>query len=279
MSARATVRSLAGGAIKRVAAGADVLRRAAGGVTILVYHRVGLGTGGEVDLDPATFDRQLAWLREHRRVLHLDDALDELRGGAPTGGDASREAVVLTFDDGTRDWVEQVLPLLDRHGVPARFYVATDFVERQVPFPGDGAPITWEGLRELASSPLVTIGSHTHRHLLLDRLPRQGVEQELDTSIGLLQDRLGVDPAHFCYPKAVAGSPDAEAAVRARFRSAVLAGTRPNPAGTDPHRLHRSPVQRSDGMRWFERKATGGMRLEDDLRRVANRVRYRGATS
>src|SRR5690606_5472016 len=75
VSARATVRSLAGGAIKRVAAGADVLRRAAGGVTILIYHRVGLGTGGEVDLDPATFDRQLAWLREHRRVLHLDDAL------------------------------------------------------------------------------------------------------------------------------------------------------------------------------------------------------------
>jgi hypothetical protein len=31
-------------------------------------------------------------------------------------------------------------------------------------------------------------------------------------------------------------------------------------------------------MRWFERKVAGGMRLEDDLRRVANRWRYAGVT-
>src|SRR5690606_24689932 len=85
VSTRTTVRSLAGAAIKRVAAGADLLRRTPTGVTILIYHRVGAGTGGEVDLDPATFDRQLAWLREHRRVLHLDDALEELRGAGAAG--------------------------------------------------------------------------------------------------------------------------------------------------------------------------------------------------
>ena len=75
------------------------------------------------------------------------------------------------------------------------------------------------------------------------------------------------------------GSAPAEAAVRARFRTAVLGGTRTNLPGSDLHRLWRSPVQRSDGMRWFRRKVAGGMRLEDDLRRGANRLRYRGATS
>jgi hypothetical protein len=32
-------------------------------------------------------------------------------------------------------------------------------------------------------------------------------------------------------------------------------------------------------MRWFRTKVAGGMRLEDDLRRGLNRVRYRGATT
>ena len=77
----------------------------------------------------------------------------------------------------------------------------------------------------------------------------------------------------------MAGSPAADAAVRRRFRSAVLAGTRPNRPGCDLFRLQRSPVQRSDAMRWFRRKADGGMRLEDDLRRRVNELRYRGATS
>jgi hypothetical protein len=30
-------------------------------------------------------------------------------------------------------------------------------------------------------------------------------------------------------------------------------------------------------MRWFRRKAAGGMTLEDDVRRLVNRRRYRGA--
>ena len=42
-----------------------------------------------------------------------------------------------------------------------------------------------------------------------------------------------------------------EALVRGRFKSAALGGNRPNPYGrTDPHRLARSAVQRSDGMRF-----------------------------
>ena len=70
-----------------------------------------------------------------------------------------------------------------------------------------------------------------------------------------------------------------EALVRDRFRSAALGGNRPNPYGsTDPYRLARSAIQRSDGMRFFEHKAAGGMVLEDGVRRALNRVRYARAT-
>jgi hypothetical protein len=37
-------------------------------------------------------------------------------------------------------------------------------------------------------------------------------------------------------------------------------------------------VQRADGSEFFERKLTGGLRLEDDVRRLVNRVRYIGAS-
>ena len=35
----------------------------------------------------------------------------------------------------------------------------------------------------------------------------------------------------------------------------------------------------SDGTRWFEAKARGGMGFEDTLRRAVNRARYRHATT
>src|SRR5207244_7718315 len=99
-------------------------------------------------------------------------------------------------------------------------------------------------------------------------------------SIGLIGDRLGVECPHFAYPKALLGSPAAEQEVRRRFRTGAIAGTRPNQYGqTDLHRLHRSPIQVSDGLRWFRHKAAGGLRLEDELRRLRNRRRYAGAVT
>src|SRR5690606_14433863 len=105
--------------------------------------------------------------------------------------------VVITFDDGTTDWVDHVLPALERHRVPATFYVATSFVDEQLEFPGDGRPLSWGGLAELASSPLVTVGSHTHRHLLLDRLAADEIDDELDRSVELLGTHLDQPIRHF----------------------------------------------------------------------------------
>jgi hypothetical protein len=115
---------------------------------------------------------------------------------------------------------------------------------------------------------------------LLDRLPVGQVDGELERSIDLIGERLGVRARHFAYPKAVMGSPAADAAVRARFDSAAVAGTQGNRYGaTDPYRLARSPIQVSDGTRWFRRKVAGGLGFEDTLRRALNRRRYAASTT
>lgn len=255
-------------AVKVAAVAADVLRPRGRGIVTLIYHRVGRRSSMEVDLPTAVFDEQMAAVAD--RAITLDAALDALQGPAP----ARADPVVVTFDDGTADIVDVALPVLARHRVPALLYLATDFVERHRPFPLGGEPVSWAALADAVSSGWITIGSHTDTHLVLDHADAATAVGELDRSIKLIEDRLGVTPVHFAYPKAVAPSAAAEAAVRARFRSAALAGTRPNRYGrTDPFRLARTPVQVSDGMRYFHRKLAGGMRTEDDIRRALMRLR------
>ena len=153
-------------------------------------------------------------------------------------------------------------------------------IGRAVEFPDAGVPLSWSALGDAVATGLVDVGSHTHHHALLDRLPKPEIDDELDRSIELIGERLGVRAAHFAYPKAVMGSVAADAAVRARFDSAAIAGTRVNVAGdTDPYRLARSPVQLSDQMRWFRHKVGGGMAFEDTLRRAVNRKRYANTTT
>ena len=267
--------------VKHAAEVADLLHRPPRGVVVLLYHRVGRRSSIEVDLPEALFDEQMAALAESRRAVSLDAALELLTAPGPAASlPPGRDPVVVTFDDGTRDLAEVAAPILARHDIPATLYVATDFVDRQRSFPDDGVPLSWAELRDLAAGGLWQLGSHTHTHALLDRLPAREVDDELDRSIDRIATETGTAPAHFAYPKALAASTGAERAVRRRFRSAALAGTRVNRYGdTDPWRLARSPVQVSDGMRWFDRKASGGMGFEDTLRRVLNRRRYAGATT
>jgi peptidoglycan/xylan/chitin deacetylase (PgdA/CDA1 family) len=280
--------------VKRLSAAADRVLPPPAGVTILIYHRVGGGSDSLVDLEPDVFDRQLAHLAEHHRVLTLDEAVAELTAGLSSGwgsgpgsapgGDAtvvddSRRPVVLTFDDGTDDFCETVVPALVRHGVPATLYAATKFIDEGETFPWGARPTTWSALREALDTGLVTIGSHTHSHWLLDRLDPSVIGEDLDRSIELLGEHLGVMPTHFAYPKALPGSPAAEVAVRRRFRTAALAASRVNqPGATDLHRLWRTPVQRTDDADHFALKAAGGMRLEGELRALAAKLRYRGST-
>jgi hypothetical protein len=263
--------------VKVSAEAVDRFRSPPPGLVVLSYHRVGRREPIENDLPTNLFLTQMDFLAESKPPVTLESGLRRVRAGNPSSTGAG---VTVTFDDGTVDFVDTALPLLVERNVPAVLYVATAFVEEQREFPDAGRPLTWAGLREAQSTGLVTIGSHTHDHALLDRLDAKAAEAQIDRSVGLIQDRLGVDPRHFAYPKFLLGSREAQAIVRAQFSSAALGGTRPNRfAESDPFRLARSPVLASDGMHWFKAKVQGGLALEDSLRRMVNRWRYSGLTS
>ena len=119
---------------------AAACRRA--GVVALIYHRVGQRSPSAVDLSIDVFTAQLDAVAD--RVVDLDTAVASLAGdGVLRHGEP---LVVLTFDDGTADWPDVVLPALVERRLPAVFYVSTDFVERGRPFPDAGRPVTWSGL-------------------------------------------------------------------------------------------------------------------------------------
>lgn len=98
------------------------------GVLVLCYHRIGSrgGSTWERNLWDATLeelDRQLVLLRRHTDVLSPGEMLGLDR--PPRG-----RQVLLTFDDGYREWATDVLPLLRSHGVSAAFFLATGFIDR-----------------------------------------------------------------------------------------------------------------------------------------------------
>ena len=214
------------------------------GVTILAYHLVGGGTQSIVDLPVDVFRAQLCELCEFAQVYSLAEAVNYLDAGT----DSSRPVVAVTFDDGFDNFRTRAWPLLSELRVPCTFYVPVGFVEGTSGTPLRGVeglrPIELNALRELASEPLLTIGSHGWRHQDLRLLGVDELRWDLRRSRECLQGRTGAPVEHFCYPQAK-WSLAVEKEVHAMYRTAVVAGGRRNVAGRfHPLRLGRIPVRR-----------------------------------
>ncbi|MBJ6982872.1 MULTISPECIES: polysaccharide deacetylase family protein [unclassified Luteimonas] len=100
------------------------------GVLVLNYHRVGDSSRSRYDrgLWSATaegFDAQVRFLKDNCDIIGLDDIADALR--RPSG-----RYVAITFDDGYLDNHDIALPVLKHHRVPAAFFIATGFIDRNL---------------------------------------------------------------------------------------------------------------------------------------------------
>jgi peptidoglycan/xylan/chitin deacetylase (PgdA/CDA1 family) len=246
-------------ASKGVFAAADLVLGAWPGPRILIYHQIGAGSDRQMDLSPETFRGHVSWLLDHGRIVGFGDAL--------SGADdpESSSYYVLTFDDGYADFYENGFPLLRDQVIPFTLYLTTGHIEnRELMHPGD-RPLTWDQVGDMLASGLVTLGAHTHTHPDMRGLPRDQIEHEIGESNRLIELRTGEAPRHFAYPKGF-WDEDAEKVVSATYLTAVLGAGAPISKDTNPFRIGRVPVQRSDGQFFFKRKMARGMRLEERVR-------------
>jgi len=219
------------------------LPRSEDGVWVLAYHLVGAGTGSPVDVPSSVFRRQMTLLRDTYPVLSLDEVVARLESGDPW---SRGPGAVLTFDDAYRNFATHAWPILTELELPATLFVPVGFLDGDVAGPLGGArelpPLSWRELGELATSPRLTIGSHSVTHPDLRSCSGRRLEEEVGEAKRALEGRLGAPVDHFAYPRAQISSA-AVATARRHYRSAVVAGGRPVRSSSPLHRLPRLPVK------------------------------------
>lgn len=144
-------------------------------------------------------ERQLRLLRRCARVVALPEALGDLTAGRRIG----TRSVALTFDDGYRDQLELGVPLLERLGLPATFFLVPGLLSGSVrawwevtgwAFASARRPtLSWEGEDFALTAPTQRRSAFERVAERLKRRDRVAREAGVDDLVALL-DPAGASP-------------------------------------------------------------------------------------
>ena len=229
------------------------------GIIILAYHSISNGQYS-VDISPSLFEQHMKWIQSNYKVVSLTEALSYNR--------LEEDCIVITFDDGYKDYMTSAYPILHKYNIPSTVYVITDSVSTQKPFnfkAGEGkASLTIHDIEKLRDEKLVNIGAHTHTHLNLTQLGIDECRYELQTSYTILKDILKREDIDFCYPWALYNA-SVEKIVREYYSTAVIGRGRKNTFPYNKFQLMRIPVKQ-EKFAYFKERVTGNLYLEGLLR-------------
>lgn len=189
---------------------------------ILMYHYVeyvedkGDTIRQSLNISPYIFDGQVKTLVDAGYTFLTAKDVGELFD--TTGARLPEKSVLITFDDGYRDFYTDVFPILKKYSVKATVYMIAGYVDYK-------NNMTEKQLKEIAASGLVDIGAHTVHHVGLKHMLPQEVEKEVTGSKKILEELIGSPVVSFAYPNGEYDDAAITVVKQAGFTTAV--GTKP----------------------------------------------------
>ena len=202
-------------------------------VPIIAYHSVGYNPKPEyalITVSPETFERQMRFLRMHKyNVLPLESLADSIREKKKI----PPKTIAITLDDGFENNYTYAFPILKKYNLPATIFLIIDRM-------GHPGTLTWDEVKEMQSSGIIAIGSHTLDHHRLSKIEsEEDLRREIFDSKKILEERLGTTITQLAYPMGDFDAATEKLVSRAGYKLAVATNPGKKHANDDIFALKR----------------------------------------
>jgi len=234
---------------------------------ILLYHSVAKEPSfGSYSVPVKAFEAQMAYLSRHFKIVRLCDLEHHI-----VANSQDRIACV-TFDDGCMDNYEVALPVLERFGVKATFFIVTGLLGRYLSTSFGNVPLmSSHEICELVSLGH-EVGAHSVSHTKLTQVPMEHAIREIRESKHFLEDLIGREVISFAYPKGAWNEALKEEVQRQGFRYAVTTREGLIPDHPDWLALPRVWISHSLNLGSFAAKLSPAVEWYEKLRRLGKRT-------
>jgi peptidoglycan/xylan/chitin deacetylase (PgdA/CDA1 family) len=185
-------------------------------IPILMYHSISDEKETShpyfwINTFPARFAEHMKFLHDNNyQVISLSNAVDLIIDNARRAigkrqlGAGNRQLttgnrVVLTFDDGYKDFYTHAFPILKQYGFTATVYLPTAFIGDLKTGLKGKKHLNWGEVRELQLEK-IEFGSHTVNHPHLHNMESEKVAFEIKASKIEIEEKTGREVRSFSYP-------------------------------------------------------------------------------
>lgn len=209
-------------------------------VPIIMYHSVNPDAKPEnrLSVSVETFQRQMLFLhRNHYNIMPLEILADLIKRGKRL----PPKSIALTFDDGYKDNYTYAFPILKKYHIPVTVFVIFDEV-------GRADRLSWEEIKEMRDSDIITFGSHAlgPEPLINIKSPEELKRQIYDSKIKL-EEKLKEKVNLFSYTQGMFTEQIRKLVIDAGYKSAVATNPGRNYPNDDIFALKRLRISENAG--------------------------------
>ncbi|TQQ80252.1 polysaccharide deacetylase family protein [Halonotius roseus] len=158
---------------------------------ILGFHSVGGGSWGNIS--PTRFRDCIDYVDKTFEIVDVPTAVST----------SASKQVALTFDDGFKDFIRNVVPILHEYDAPATVFVVAETLDDPSFTHMSGTEneyLSQQDIERLVDDDLVTIGNHTRTHPFLSECSEDELHDEIIGAKERLEGLFGIDVTQFSYP-------------------------------------------------------------------------------
>jgi len=220
------------------------------GFRILMYHSVSNGVKddplGFFTVDPTLF-------ATHIKILAESPSIELVNFSDGINIDSNKSLkIAVTFDDGYKDTLHTIAPIMLDYQIPFTVFVVSDFVKNNVE-----EYLNRKELYELSQLPRVTIGSHGASHTPLNQLNDYQLKEELSSSKKYIEDVTGKLVNAISFPHGAIDSRIKDYAINAGYSIGGTSRFNINKNHQDPIFLARNVILSYDNEKIFKQKLYG----------------------
>ena len=158
------------------------------GVIALMYHRFDENKYPSTNIKNEIFLKHLEEINNSKIEFITFKKFEKM-----IKNNIDKNYILLTIDDAFQSFYLNAWPILKNKKIPFILFVNT----REI---GKYGYMTWDQIKEITTSNLVTIGNHSHSHEYLVDWKENQIKSDLETSIKIFKKELGYSPKIFSYP-------------------------------------------------------------------------------